>query len=409
VRDRLVASGIPRTEKQLNASILAGRRPNTTLINVQAADSEPSVALQIARGIIPAFNASLQELQATVDTPSSNSHLDSLVPWEVPSQASDTPISPDISRNILLAIGAAIVLAVGLAFLIERIDNTVKSDSDIRLRLGLPLLGAVFLRDAVKDDFGKPAALEVISATRFKDPMSEQFRALRTNIMFSQVDKPTSSIVVTSTVSGEGKTTAACNLAVVMAQAGSRVILVDADFRRSALHRVFDQPDNVGLGNLILGDRPQAEALRDTQVPNLRVIFAGTTPHNPSEVLGSTRMAHILQELSQEADVIIFDSPPVGAVTDATVLSTLAGVAVLVVEQGRAGMPAIARAAETLTTVGVSLIGVVLNKARTQDRAHYQYYYETDAAPPSDPGPTPVRPERVAGGGPLMPPLASSS
>jgi capsular exopolysaccharide synthesis family protein len=218
------------------------------------------------------------------------------------------------------------------------------------------------------------------------EPVSEAFKAIRTSLLFTISDKERlAAIVVTSSIPGEGKTSTACNLAVAMAQAGHSVILVDADFRRPDLHRIFHRPENVGLGNLILGDRPESEVLMSTPLDNLRVVCTGPTPPDPSELLGSTRMLGVVRRLKELADVVIFDTPPVSAVTDATVLATMVDGVVLVVEGGRTPVQSVIKARDILQSVNARILGVVLNKVRQSDTGEYYYrYYRREGAPNGD-------------------------
>ncbi|MEA2684691.1 MAG: tyrosine-protein kinase [Chloroflexota bacterium] len=375
VRRQLVKDGIPRDPDTLRFSLAASRQPNTTLIVISVYDEDPNVALAIARDVIPAFNSALGDLQAKVGS-SSSSKLESLVPWEVPTKAPPTPVAPDIPKNVLLAAVGALVLSLALAYALERVDNTVKRDSDVRLKLGVALLGSTILHVAEGADEG---AVELVAARHTSDPLAEEYRALRTNIMYARASQSLKTIVVTSTRPGEGKTTTSSNLAVTLAQAGLRVVLVDADFRRPDLHRVFKRPVNIGLGNLIMGDRPVDDLIVESGLPNLHVVCSGPTPPNPSELLVSNGMKRVIDQLKKRFDMVIFDTPPVGAVTDATVLAAQADGAILVVERGGTSVPAILRTIETIKSINVNLLGVVLNKARAADAADYSYYYDAEA------------------------------
>jgi succinoglycan biosynthesis transport protein ExoP len=373
VRQRLIADGIPRTDGQLRSSITAFHQPSTTLINVTVSDQDPAVALATARDVIPAFNSSLTELQTKVGARQS-AQLDSLVPWELPASAPTTPVSPNIPRTILLATAAALVLSLALAIGFERLDNTIKQDTDVRIKLGANLLGSIIQHPT--GDLDEPGLVEMITARYMNDPLAEQYRALRTNVMYARAAHNLRSLLVTSTRPGEGKTTTACNLAIVLAQAGTRVILVDADFRRPALNQVFQRPRNIGLGNLILGEEPSPLLISPTTVTNLRIVCSGPTPPNPSELLGSVSMGRVMEKLQEEAEMVIIDSPPVGAVTDATVLGSLVDGALVVVERGGTSVAAIHRTLETLEAVEVNILGIVLNKMRAADAVeYYDYYY----------------------------------
>ena len=372
VRSRLVMDGVPRSADQLKGAIVAVRVPSSTLIKITITDSEPAVAQAIARDIIPAFNASLADLQSKVGV-DSKSRLEALVPWEVPTAAPTTPVTPNIPRNVESAVAASLVGAILLAFLIERLDSTVKTEADLRVRTGLTVLGSVVERPP--HDLAPDEGVETVVLTHPTDPLAEQYRAIRTNVLFSRVDSELRTLVVTSPGPGEGKTTTACNLAVTLAQAGNSVILVDADFRRPALHRVFGVNADIGLGNLILGDKTEDEVIQPTKVPRLRVVCTGVTPANPSELLGSSSMQRTLERLCAKADVVMLDTPPVTAVTDATVLGALVDGVVVVVERGGTSGAALTRSIETMQGVGARIIGLVLNRARAEAGVGYYYYY----------------------------------
>jgi len=382
VRQRLSASGVPRTPEQLRGKIFAVRAPNTTLIDVTIKDSDPAVALLGAQKVLASVNQSLEELQSKVPGTNQNTHLEALVPWDLPTQRPTFPDSPNIPFNVGLAAGAGLLIAIGLAFLLERLDTTIKSDADVRMKLNLPLLGSIFYRPLDRVDKKTGRELEVIAATSATDPMVEQYRAIRTNIMFSRIDTPAQTIVVTSSIPGEGKTTTACNLAVVMAQAGHKVILVDADFRRPSLLRVFGLKPNSGLSNLLLGEGPIGDYLTKTKTPNLRVLGSGSNPPNPSELMGSTAMQRVLAMLQGSADLLIFDAPPIAPVTDATVLGALVDGLILVVESGKTPIQVINRSLDTLRAVGIEPMGVVLNKAATDAYPSYYYSYGEEPSVP---------------------------
>ena len=373
VRQRLASSGVPRSAGELRGHILAVRLPNTTLIDVTVTDRDPAVALLAAQNVVPAVNQSLDELQSKVPGSNQNSHLDALVPWEVPTDRPASAISPNVTRNVLIALAAGLVLGVGLAFLLERLDTTIRTEADVRLKLGVPLLGSVFYRPLNRTESRLGQELEIITATQQQDRVSEQYRAIRTSLLFSRIDERLATVVVTSTLPGEAKTTTACNLAVVMAQAGNRVVLVDADFRRPGLQEIFSVQTNAGLSDAIIGNASVEDMLVDTSVDTLRILTTGTSPPNPSEVLGSTAMDRIIEQLSNLTDVIIFDTPPLAAVTDATVLAALVDGVVLVVEERRTPIQSIKRSIETLAGVGVEPMGVVLNKSNSADQEVYPY------------------------------------
>ena len=377
VWDRLVADGVPRTRDQLKKGLTIKREPNTSLIDVTIRDSDPEVALRVAQDIIPAFNRSLDELQSRVQgAKPAAAQLDSLVPWSVPSDAPIDSVSPKVPLNVVVALTAGLLISIGIAFLLEYLDDTVKNEYDVRLRLDLPLLGSILFKKGMAQRQKSRDFVALVTLIDPKEPMAEAFKAIRTGLIFSVTEKQAlSTIVVTSTTPGEGKTSTACNLAIVMAQAGRRVILVDADFRRPNLHEVFQRGSNVGLGNLILEDRPEEELISDTELPNLKLLCSGPTPPNPSEILGSPGFQRVVDRLKGRCDIVIFDTPPVGAVTDATVLAARADGVVVVVDGGRTPTSAVLRTRDTLRSVNAKILGVVLNKMKVAKRGDSYSYY----------------------------------
>lgn len=401
----LIKVGVPRTQDELRQELKVAREPNTSLIDITMRDKDPQVALRVTQAIVPAFNASLNLLQAKVQNGGQSSSLDALVPWSIPGQAPTDPVSPKLWINVALGLVAGLVIAVGLAFLFDYLDDTVRSEFDARLRLELPLLGSIFFWKRASRRGPSHEVMALTTLNHSHEPVSEAFKAIRTSLLFTVGDKERlAAILVTSSIPGEGKTSIACNLAVAMALAGHSVILVDADFRRPDLHRIFHRPENVGLGNLILGDRPESEVFMSTPLANLRVVCTGPTPPDPSELLGSTRMAALVGRLKELADIVIFDTPPVGAVTDATVLATMVDGVVLVVEGGRTPVSSVTKARDILQSVNARVLGVVLNKVRESDTADYYYRYYGQH-PPSKNGTKRVsaQPERHGGSEPAQP------
>lgn len=337
----------------------------------------------------PAQQAELTRLQDTL-TQYQNSYASLLQSYEnlrlAEAQSIDTitvvepagvpkfPIRPRTRLNTLLAAVVGAMLATGVAFLIEYLDDTVKTPDDLRQLVDLPSLGVIARIQ------GEEPAERVVAARQPRSPISEAYRTLRTNLEFSAVDTGLRTVLVTSSNPMEGKTTTAANLAVVMAQAGKQVVLVDADMRRPMVHRLFDRPNNYGLTTAIVQGNPSpAQHLQDTDISNLRVLTTGPIPPNPAEMLGSQRMRELVDHLKEEADLVIFDSPPVLAVTDAAVLSTYVDGVLLVVEVGRTRRDVVYRAVDALRRVGASVLGAALNRVSSGRGGYYYYkYYEYD-------------------------------
>jgi succinoglycan biosynthesis transport protein ExoP len=283
------------------------------------------------------------------------------------------PISPKVRQNTLLAAVVGAMLAVGVAFLVEYLDDTLKMPEDVTHVMGLNTLGSIAqLRPSRRGE----KVNDLVTAAEPKSPISEAFRVLRTNIQFSGIDKPIHRLLVTSAGPSEGKSLTAANLAIVFAQAGQSVVLVDGDLRRPTLHKVFDLSNKAGVTNSLLGDTgPGAnEWLQLTSIDNLNLLASGPLPPNPAELVGSKRMGQFIDYLQQRFDIVIFDTPPVLAVTDAAVLSRQADGVLLVVEAGRTRQKEARRTMEELSRVNAPVLGVVINKISVGRRGGYYYY-----------------------------------
>jgi len=277
-------------------------------------------------------------------------------------------------KNTLLGMVVGAMVGVGAAFLREYLDDTIKTADDVSQALGLVTLGNIFRIGA-----GRTLKDSLVTSMDGRSPVAESYRILRTNLAFCGVGNPGGAIVVTSAGLGEGKTTTAANLAVVMAQMGKRVILVDTDLRRPMLAKLFELNGTDGMSTLLARQGPVGDAdLILSEVPNLRLIPSGPIPPNPAELLGSPRMAEVIQSLRQQADMVIFDSPPALAVTDSSVIASQVDGALLVIDAGEMRREVVQRAAEMLQKGGVKLLGAVLNKLQPGKRGgyYYQYYYK---------------------------------
>ena len=215
----------------------------------------------------------------------------------------------------------------------------------------------------------------LVTVVNPRSAVSEAYRVLRTNIQFSSLDRRIRALLVTSTSPEEGKSTVLANLAVTFAEAGNRVVLVDADLRRPSLHKLFGLSNQVGLTTAVLDEDGSLLPIQDTEVPNLRVLASGPLPPNPADLLSSQRMDRVTEALRAEADYLLYDSPPIVAVTDAAVLGRRLDGVLLVIDAGKTKRDHARRAKLLLEKVNAHLLGVVLNNAEF-DSALYRYYAE---------------------------------
>ncbi len=290
-----------------------------------------------------------------------------------PAIAPDLPVKPQKKKNLLLGLVIGGMVGVGLAFFREYLDDSISDVDAAKRLLGLPVLSVIpFIGRKNAEGASAAADRERILITHLQpnSPAAEAFRSLRTSLHFSGAGKRNQVILITSTFPGEGKTTTSGNLAYTMAQTGHRVLIIGCDLRRPTLHQLFDSSKTPGLTEILIGDAPLTETIRKTDRDNFDYIPGGTIPPNPAELLGSEKMAEVIETLRGEYDFILLDAPPVLAVTDAVVLTRLADLSVIVLHAGGVGAKAAQRMLETLRTTRTTIAGLILND-RTAKAAEY--------------------------------------
>ncbi len=317
-----------------------------------------------------------------------------------PAVVPKAPVSPNVPQAVAVAMLAAVLLGIGLALLLDSLDNTVKTPLDVENRTGLTFLGlipsipsAMAIENKAKSKSGRshakgptalpPEIFEDASDNRDlyifrnpKSPVAECCRSIRTNLMFMSPEKPARSLLITSARPQEGKTTGTVSLAVTMAQTGLRVLIVDTDMRRPRLHKSFGViAGGAGLSTSIVGDCDVMQAICDTPVPNLSLLPCGPCPPNPAELLHTERFKRIVAQLEERFDLVVFDSPPLDVVTDAAILARLTDATLLVAKAGRTTRDALNRSRRHLIGGGkVNLLGCILNDFDMTAQGPYGYY-----------------------------------
>jgi non-specific protein-tyrosine kinase len=408
---------------QLLTEVRADAPANSALITITVSDTDPGKAAEIANAFsqelidespaIQGKQADLQKsIQANIDStqvqitqtqarqtrlvslratyaallPNLDANSSNLLTIVEPAIAATAPSSPKTLLNIILAAVLGLLAAVGIAFLVEYLDDSITSSEEVQELTGLATLGVV---PVMKGDKKRREMYRLETLLNPRSPVAEAYRALRSNIEFASVDTPLKSLLVTSSLPKEGKTTTAGNLAIVFAQAGSRVLLVDADLRKPGLHSVFNLPNQHGLTSLFRDENASiASVAQDTELDRLKVITSGALPPNPAELLGSKRWLAILERLKSEADLVIIDSPPLQAVTDPALLCAAVDGTIFVIHARHTRRGAVRQGLDSLSRSGGKILGVTMNrlKQREYDQYYHMYYsyysdyYGADAA-----------------------------
>ena len=272
-------------------------------------------------------------------------------------------IRPNVPLNITLGVVVGLILGVGLAFFIEYLDTSVKTIDDVERALGAAVLGVI------------PQNVGSLLDEGDESPHAEAYRVLRTNILFAgRKDESQTTFSVVSGGAGEGKTTTMFNLAVVFAQMGDRILIVDSDLRRPSMHRYLKVSNNIGLTNYLLGQATIDEVIQTTEIPSLHFIPSGKLPSSSMGILSSAKMKEFVAEMKSRYDYVFLDAPPIMGVSDATVLASMVDMCVLVVQYRKYPQLMTQRAKEMVTKVGGELVGVVLNNINISQDSYYYYY-----------------------------------
>ena len=308
-------------------------------------------------------------------------------------------VGPQRARSIFIALLASLVGGIGLSFLLDYLDDSIKSSDDIGRHLGLPTLALIPYNSSANNGFGSKrlttagsadaSVNALITLDDARSATAEAYRHLRTSLLFSSAGKPPQAILVTSSQPSEGKTTTAVNTAITLAQAGAEVVILDCDLRRPRLHHHFQLDNQHGLTNYLSGDNDAAQLVKPLErMPNLKVITSGPIPPNPAEMLGSNEMRTLIEYLRSNYKHVIIDSPPAISFTDATILSTLVDGVVIVAMAGRSSIHLIRNFKQRLSSVGTRVFGVVLNgiKRNSLDYGYgyYGYGYNYSYEDPDD-------------------------
>ncbi|MBX7172716.1 MAG: polysaccharide biosynthesis tyrosine autokinase [Pyrinomonadaceae bacterium] len=333
-------------------------------------------AIETERTLLNTYVQKQKEMELTI----SSSRPDNI---SVSSTASPPMlIGPQRNRNIFIAFLLTFGIGIGLAFLLDYLDDSVKTSDDIGKHLGLPTLALIphqsilekKKKKALPNAIQNPSSTALITLEDSRSAMAEAYRHLRTSLLFSSAGKPPQTVLVTSSQPSEGKTTTAINTAITLAQAGADVVIIDCDLRRPRLHSHFGMENTSGLTNYLSGDKNVENLMRPYPTfPKLRVITSGPIPPNPAELLSSAEMKELLRDLKGKFNHIVVDSPPAISFADAAILSTVVDGVILVAMSGKSSIQLIKRFKQRLNSIGTRIYGVVLNGIRP-DSLEYGYY-----------------------------------
>jgi capsular exopolysaccharide synthesis family protein len=350
------------TSAQLAEHVTASAPLNTTLIQIDAVSSDAKQAADIANATATSLTAQVQTLETPSGTDASPVKLTRVEDATVPT----TPTSPNVPLFLAIGLLLGLVVGVTVAILRETLDTRIRNEHDIELLTEVPIVGGIAF-----DPRAKQRPLIVQSDPR--SPRSESFRTLRTNLQFLDIGEERKSFVVTSSIESEGKSTTASNLAIALADAGARVLIVDADLRRPRVAEYMGLEGAVGLTDLLIGRAELLDAIQPWGKGNLFVLPAGKVPPNPSELLGAPAMIKLIRLFEQQFDYVLFDAPPLLPVTDAAILATHTGGAIVVVAAGRVNKNQLKGAITTLGNVGGHIAGLVLTMVPTRGPDAYGY------------------------------------
>jgi len=290
---------------------------------------------------------------------------------------SESPVSPNVTLNLVLGAVVGLIFGVGIAFFLEYIDTSVKTMDDVERYLQVPVLAVI------------PKDISLLHRQRGSSPDAEAYRILRTNIEFNRKNPEDNTITLVSGGAGEGKSTTLMNLAYICAQGGYTTLMIDADLRRPRLHTFFGINNSVGLTNYLTTDLMLEDVILQTPVDNLYFMPSGILPVDAAGILNSRRMSELIQDVKQRFDLIFVDSPPILGVSDASVLVSEVDLTIIIVQHRKLPRNMLLRVKQAIESVGGNILGVVLNNVDVRSDSQYQYYtsYYTYYAPSEAQGP----------------------
>ena len=363
-------SGVDLSIPDVQSALSASYTPDTVLLTITAEDRDPAVAARLARAAAESVADYVGELERPVGGGASLAKMTVVSP----AQVSEAPVSPRIYRNTGVGILIGALLGLGLLVLRDRLDSRLHDEAGAVAATGAAVLGRI-PNQREGGDALVPSYSGGWSST------AEAFRKLRTNLQYVDVDHPARTILVTSALEGDGKSTTCVNLCAALTEAGERVVLVDADLRRARVAAMLSANPAIGLTDYLRGDTAIEDVVQQAPTRGFDLIASGSTPPNPAELLGSERFRSAMADLSHSYDFVIVDSPPVIPVTDAMVIAGAVDGVLVVGRIGKTRESALRSACDQLRSSSTRIIGILLNGVRDSEGS-YQYSYTSSARPP---------------------------
>ena len=354
-------TGVTYTAEELSKNVSVEAYENTEMLKISVTDQDPELATNIANSIAQVFSGEIAKIYqinniSVVDV--------AVTPEEVSNNT--------LKRDLLLALFVSIFGTIGVVFVVYYFDDTVKLTDDLEEEIGMPVVAKVFKSDIGSKNNRK---IELLAQKYPKSVVSESIKTLRTNLQFSSVDEDIKTILITSSIPGEGKSFISANLAISFAQTDKRVLIVDCDMRKGRQHRIFKLSNSKGLSNLLIDDMTNLkDYINKTSVPGVHVITRGTVPPNPSELLNSKKNADLIRVLKAKYDVIIYDGVPCNGLPDSIIMSKLVDKVLIVSSDSMTPKSVLESTKKQLESVNAPVAGDVLNNVNRKNSTYGKYY-----------------------------------
>ena len=362
VLDQVISeTGITYTAEELGQNVAVEAYENTEMLKISVTDSDPELAASIANSIAQVFSGEVAKIYQM-------NNISVIDIAQVPEEVSNNTLT----RDFFIALFISIFGSIGVIFIIYYFDDSIKLTDDLEEEIGMPVIAKVFKSDIGSKNRGK---VELLVQKYPKSVVSESIKTLRTNLQFSSVDSELKTILVTSSIPGEGKSFISANLAISFTQTDKKVLIVDCDMRKGRQHRIFKLSNSKGLSNLLIDDMTNLkDYINKTSVPGVHVITRGTVPPNPSELLNSKKNADLLRVLKAKYDVIIYDGVPCNGLPDSIIMSKLVDKVLIVSSDSMTPKSVLESTKKQLESVNAPVAGDVLNNVNRKNSTYGKYY-----------------------------------